>query len=151
MQIQLDGAPALGLLFLQVEGVQVMSLCYLDRSRRCPLVQRELSPAEIETIAPVSRNQLKSDIHLESPQAARPSESKGRINDEVAELQQRHGFLIEETKSAIIRSVELREEAARTIRTCQEVGEKLRRASRTPVVADHLRRSKEREGMRNSR
>jgi|GEM_PF-6590887 len=66
IRITLDGSPALDLIFLEIECVRVTSLCFVGRSRRCPLVRHRLNEAEIESITPVSRNELKSDTTLTS-------------------------------------------------------------------------------------
>ncbi|OYW30973.1 MAG: hypothetical protein B7Z47_02530 [Chthoniobacter sp. 12-60-6] len=66
VRIMLDGTPALALIFLEIDCVQVTSLCFLGGTRRCPLVRHNLNEAEIESIIPVSRNELTSEITLTS-------------------------------------------------------------------------------------
>lgn len=79
VQITLDGAPALALIFLEMDCIQVTSLCFLGSARRCPLVRHHLTEAEIESITPVSRTELKSDIALRSKKKTSvPDKTGGR-------------------------------------------------------------------------
>ena len=81
VRITLDGMPALAILFfLAVDSVQLTSLCFLEEPARCPLVRHKLSPAEIATLTPVSRNELNSAIAIQSapgqPPAAAPQDQE---------------------------------------------------------------------------
>ncbi len=127
VRVTLDGAPALALIFLEVDCIQVTSLCFLGRTRRCPLVRHNLNEAEIESITPVSRNELKSDITLTSKKKTSVSDAASRIKDELVELHERVQFLKAESNRAIARSVELRAESKRSISRCKDAGEKLQR------------------------
>lgn len=71
----LDDEPALALLFLQSEGVHLISLCFLKSSRRCPLVERLLTTDEIAALKPIGRNELKLAIRLKSHEAKRLQKS----------------------------------------------------------------------------
>jgi hypothetical protein len=89
VRVLLDGAPALALIFLQIDCVQVTSLCFLGGSRRCPLVRHHLNEAEIESITPVSRNELNSGITLTSAKKTTYPAAKRRRKDEHVELEVR--------------------------------------------------------------
>ncbi len=127
VQIILDGEPALALIFLEINCIQVTSLCFLGRTRRCPLVRHNLNEAEIESITPVSRNELKSEITLTSKKKTSAPDAASRIKDELIELHERVQVLKAESNMAIARSVELRAESERSISRCTDAGEKLQR------------------------
>ena len=126
VRIMLDGAPALALIFLEVDCIQVTSLCYLGRSRRCPLVRHNLNEAEIESITPVSRNELKSEITLTSEKKTSAPDAGERMKGEL-QLHERLQRVNAEATKANARAVELRAESERSISRCKAAGEKLRR------------------------
>jgi hypothetical protein len=65
VEVRVNGQPALGVLFCQEEAVSVLALCYVAGKRRCPLIRRDLSVADMETLNPSGHKMLSSRIELE--------------------------------------------------------------------------------------
>lgn len=148
IQINVDGLPALGILFfLTADNVQITSLCFLKAAGQCPLVRHDLTPAEIEGIIPVSRNELKSAIAVHSTPEALGSQEQGRgQGNDLAALQKRMQAAQGKSRREIARSVELRGAARRSVQACAEVQQSIKACQQAIQKGRRERAAKNREG-----
>lgn len=67
MLLKMDGKQALGILGLRVTGEAVVTtLCYVNQSGDCPLIQRRLTEEEVAGLTLEARNRLISTIELQT-------------------------------------------------------------------------------------
>lgn len=123
VQMRIDGAQALGILFFSPEGeVHVTSLCFVESGAKCPLLRHMLTEEEICGLMPMSHNQLASTLEISTQASAvktsEPVASENPVNvksevEKLAAIRAESADLLERARCANEKSRELMAEFER--------------------------------------